>query len=263
MLTVSHSFAAFSPGDSPLHRLDPRTKMLMALCLGVVAVAARSYPGLVVLLGGGIAAILLARPGADCVFGLLKIVLVLAGAALLLNGLFTPGIRLPGPSSAPIWPTEAGVSAGFTAALRLVAMACIVFSLVVTTSSRQISEGVDLTLGKLSFFRGAGLAVNVACRFLPDFVQEAQRMRLIRSVRAPHRKLDLRSKLREAGSMMLALVVIAVRRAERVADAMTARCYESGAARTTWRPRRFTMADGVALGITSIACLLAIRLGTT
>ena len=70
MLTVSHSFAAFTAGDSPLHRLDPRTKMVMVLCLGVAAALAASYPGLLVMLGGGIAAVAIARPGTERVLGL-------------------------------------------------------------------------------------------------------------------------------------------------------------------------------------------------
>jgi energy-coupling factor transporter transmembrane protein EcfT len=78
----------------------------------------------------------------------------------------------------------------------------------------------------------------------------------------PQGKLDLRTKIIEAGSMMLALVVIAVRKAERVADSMTARCYQSGAPRTAWRPRRFTLADGAALVATAVMSASAILLGT-
>ena len=261
MLTLSQTLAPMSAGDSLLHRLDPRTKLLMFPALGVAAAATGAYQGLLVLLCGGIVAVYLARPGSAGVLGLLKIVAVLMGAALLLNALFTPGTRLPGPSAAPIWPTDAGLRAGAVAALRLGSVACFVFSLMATTSPRDLSEGADLTLGRFAPFRGAGLSINVAFRFLPEFVQEAQRMRLIRSVRRAGGRLALKSRLVEASSMMLALVVIALRKAERIADAMTARCYRSGAERTAWRPRRFTTADGAALGVTAVLCAAALVLG--
>jgi energy-coupling factor transport system permease protein len=235
----------------------------MVLGLGVAAAVVPTYPGLLLLLGGGVAAVALGRPDMASVGGLLRIVAVLMGAAFLLNALFTPGVRLPGPSSSPVWFTEAGVREGLAAALRLASMACLAFSLVGTTSPRQLAEAVDSTLGKVSPFRGAGLAVNVACRFVPDFVQEAQRMRVIRSIRTPGRKSGIRSRIQGAGSTMLALIVIAVRRAERVADAMTARCYRSGSPRTAWRPGRFTIADGIALVIAAALCVSAVLLGAS
>ena len=261
MLTVSHPFAAFVPGDGLLHRLDPRTKMAMVLALGLASAAARTLPGLLVLLGGGAAAVAVARPPARYLVALLRILLVLAAAALVLNGLFTPGSRLPGPSEVPIWPTVEGVAAGIVAAVRLLSMACAAFALVATTSPGQLAETVDVALGRFAPLRGAGVAANVAFRFLPDFIQEAQRMRLIRAIRTPGRALDVISKLREAGSIMLALIVIAVRRAERVADAMTARCYQGGGARSAWRARRFTGADGAALGATAALCTAALIVG--
>ena len=261
MLTLSQTLAPLSPGDSLLHRLDPRTKLLMFPALSVAAAAAGTYAGLLLLLCGGIIGVYLARPGAARLLGLLKLLAVLMGAAFLLNALFTPGTRLPGPSAVPFWPTDAGLGAGLAAGLRLASVACFVFSLVATTSPRDLSEGADLTLGRLAPFRGAGVSVNVAFRFLPEFIQEAQRMRLIRSLRRRGQKLGFKSKLLEAASMMLALIVIAVRKAERIADAMTARCYQSGAERTAWRPRTFTLADGTALGVTAALCVSALILG--
>jgi energy-coupling factor transporter transmembrane protein EcfT len=235
----------------------------MALAFGVAAAVVRDMPGLVALLGGGGTAVAVARPPRAFLIGLVRILVVLAGAAVLLNAFFTPGIRLPGPSQAPLWPTTAGVREGIETALRLVSMACVVFALIATTSPRQLAEAADSALGRLPAFRGAGLAVNVACRFFPDIVQEVRRMRLIRSVRMKGRRLSIWSRLSEAGSMMLVLVVIVVRRAERVADAVTSRCFESGAPRTAWRPRRFTSADGVALAATFALCACALLLGVS
>jgi energy-coupling factor transport system permease protein len=256
MLAGTSGFPAYSRGDSWIHGLHPRTKCLMFLLVAASLVAVGRPLGLGLLAGVSFAVAAASSPGRSEVRGLVGLVVLLAAISLLLNSLFTPGVRLPGPAGAPLWPTYEGVYEGEVAALRLAALAALAFALVRTTSPSELGETVEGTLGRIPAFRGAGLAVDAAARFSPGFVADANRVRAIRSIRVNSRALGPVQRLREAGSYVLPLMVSAVRRAERLADAMESRCYSgsSGGTRTAGRE------DYAALALTVAACALAVAL---
>lgn len=244
-----------------MHRLDPRTKALMfAAVVATALIAGRMESLAVICLGGGLA-VTLAGPAGTHVRGLVRLLAVLVIAALLLNSLFTAGRPLPGPSGAPLWPTFEGVSRGAVASLRLTSMACVAFALVTTTCPRRLGEAIEGVLGRISALRGAGLAMDVASRFIPDFIRDANRVRAIRSVRVDRRGIGLLGRLKEAGSTVLPLMILAVRRSERLADAMAARCYDGPRGRSAMAKPGTRRADWIALLGTAALCAVALLLG--
>jgi energy-coupling factor transport system permease protein len=256
MLAGTREFLAYSPGVSWVHGLHPRTKWLMFVFVAATLVAVGRAPGLAIIAGGAFAVVAAARPSGDKVKGLVRLVLLLAVISLLLNAVFTPGRRFPGPEEVALWPTYEGAYRGAAAALRLAALAALAFALVTTTSPTELGEAVEGTLGRIPALRGAGLAVDVAVRFTPGFVADANRVRAIRSVRVDSHALGPAGRLREAGSYVLPLMVSAVRRAERLADAMESRCYSG-------RPggaRGARLGDFAALSLTVATCALAVIL---
>ncbi len=254
MLPAWTHLRGYSPGDSPMHRLHARTKYLMFFLVAATVLAVGRPVGLGLLAGCSLAAVAASSPRRAQVNELVRIVLVLSAVSLLLNALFTPGRRLPGPELVAIWPTVEGAYRGAVAALRLAALAALSFALVMTTSPRDLGEAVESSLGKVPGLRGAGLAVDVAARFAPGFAADAARVKAIRSVRVSTTGLGLGSRLREAGSYVLPLMVSAVRRAERLADAMDSRCYTG----RSGLPRGAGRADYAALALTLAACGLAL-----
>lgn len=185
---------------------------------------------------------------------------VLALVSVVLNAIFTPGSRLPGPGGAPLWPTAEGLEQGWEAALRLMAMALMGFAFVTTTHPRDLGEAVDRTLGRIPALSGAGLAVDVASRFAPGFIADARRVAAIRAVRLKTNELSVVGKIRESGMSVLPLMVCAVRRAERLADAMAARCYEGGRGRLRAGRKGFGRADFAVLAATAAVCCVALLL---
>jgi energy-coupling factor transport system permease protein len=254
MLAGASGSLAYSPGDSWAHGLHPRTKCLMfALVAATLFAVGRAF-GLGLLAAGSFAVVASSSPRPGEMKGLVRLVLALAAISVLLNALFTPGRRLPGPEEAALWPTYEGAYRGAVAALRLAALAALAFALVTTTSPRDLGEEVEGTLGRIPALRGAGLAVDVAARFAPGFIADAGRVRAIRSVRVGSGTLGFAGRLREAGSYVLPLMISAVRRAERLADAMESRCYSGR--RTA--ARGASRADYAALALTAAACALAV-----
>ncbi len=259
MLSSSQGPCGYAPGESCVHRLYPATKALIFLAAVVTLLAVREVPGLGLLAAGGCAAVAASRPSRAGAVGLVRLLIVLAFAAVLLNALFATGERLPGPGWAPLWPTYEGLNRGVVAALRLVAMASLAYALVTTTSPRELGEAVENSLGRIPVFRGAGLAVDVAGRFVPGFIGDARRVRAIRAVRVNASGLGLSGRLREAGSYVLPLMISAITRAERIADAMAARCYRGGRAKGPGR--RLRGVDWTALALTGAVCAVALLAG--
>jgi len=261
VLSSSYSFAGYVPGASLMHKLDPRTKALVFVAVFVCALAVSGLAGLSVLAALGIAAVLLTAPRAGQAFGLVKLLAVLAVVALLLNALFTPGRALPGPSGLPLWPTFEGLERGAAASLKLVSLACIAFSMVTTTCPRDLGETVERVIGKFPPFRGAGLAFDVAGRFAPELLRDARRVRAIRSVRGNPFGAGVFGRLKEAGASVLPLMISAIRRAERLSDAMAARCYQGAVGRTPAKKSGASAGDLAAVCVTAAACGAALYLG--
>ncbi len=258
MLGSSYAFGGYVPGSSPLHRLNPYTKASMLLGVVVTIFVASTAAPIGLVAAACFAAVATSPAGRGGTPGLLRLVSVLAVAAFVLNALFTPGPRLPGPEAAPIWPTVDGLDRGGIAALRLAAMAALGFALVTTTSPRDLGEAVERTVGRIPGLRGAGLAVDVASRFTPGFITDARRVAAVRSVRVNTRDMGVVDKLRDGGSSLLPLMVSAVRRAERLSDAMAARCYEGG--RVGMRGLQMGWPDLAALAATVVVCSVALVL---
>jgi energy-coupling factor transport system permease protein len=260
MLGSSYTFAGYIPGDSWMHRLDPRTKVLIFLSVLACAVAVANIAGLAILATAGALAVAFSSPRREHALGIVKLLAVLAAAALLLNAVFTPGRALPGPFETRYWPTHEGLERGAAASLRLVCLACVAFALVSTTCPRSLGDTVERAVGRIPPFRGAGLALNVAGRFAPDLLRDARRVRAIRSVRGSPYGRGIAGKLKEAGASVLPLMISAIRRAERLSDAMAARCYRGPAVRGANEKTGPAPADLAAVCFTALACGAALLL---
>jgi len=244
-----------------MHKLDPRTKALVFVAVFACALIVSGLAGLSVLAALGVAAVVLAAPRTGQTLGLIRLLALLAFVAFLLNALFTPGRALPGPSGAPLWPTFEGLERGAAASLKLVNLACVAFAMVTTTCPRSLGETVERVVGRIPPFKGAGLAFNVAGRFAPDLLRDARRVRAIRSVRGNPFGSGIAARLKEAAASILPLMISAIRRAERLSDAMAARCYQGADGRTQMKRTSAGPADLVAVCLTAVACGAALFLG--
>jgi energy-coupling factor transport system permease protein len=120
---------------------------------------------------------------------------------------------------------------------------------------------VERVVGRIPLFTGVGLAFNVAGRFAPDLLRDARRVRAIRSVRGNPFGSGIAGRLKETAASVLPLMISAIRRAERLSDAMAARCYQGSAGRTTLKRTSASAVDLVAVFVTAVACGAALFLG--
>ncbi|BAS29239.1 transporter [Limnochorda pilosa] len=229
----------------------------------VVALAeARSVPGLA---GAGLLVAAGALAGAVSSRVLLRaarLVLMLLLVTLATHLLLTPGepwLRL-----GPLVATREGLQRGLLLGARLALLALAGALVTATTSPLALSRGLERLLSPLGRagvrVPDLSLVLAIALQFIPILAGEAYRLRLARQARgeAVSGAGSWRRALATA-SVLVPLFASALRRADRLAEAMEARGYR-GAPRSSLRPYRWRAADWLVVGPT---LLLAFWLGLT
>ncbi|WP_352425411.1 energy-coupling factor transporter transmembrane component T family protein [Aminomonas paucivorans] len=241
----------YVPTDSPIHHLDPRSKILSTLVLlsGVFGV---EHPVAFAAWGGlllGICA--LSRLHLRLVLGAARPVLWLLVFTALLHLLFTPGVPIL--TLGPVDVTREGVVLASRMGLRLLFLVLFAGLLTLTTSPMELADGMERLLSPLARFgfpaHEMAMMMTIALRFIPTLLDETDR--ILKAQLSRGANLDQGGFLRRIRAFVPVLVplfVIVFQRAEDLATAMESRCYRGGVGRTRMNPLRW--GRGETLGLT-------------
>ncbi|MDI3298987.1 MAG: energy-coupling factor transporter transmembrane protein EcfT [Bacillota bacterium] len=256
-LTIGH----YVPGDSVVHRLDSRVKLLLTMAYVIVlffAVRPGAYAVLALL---PLAGYLLARLPLRMVWQGLRPVVAVLLLTLILNALMTPGHPLYRIGRLAV--TAEGLQVGVEMAVRLILLMVTSTLLTLTTSPIELTDGIESLLRP---FRRLGvpahelaMMMTIALRFIPTLLEEAQN--ILKAQQARGADFETGNLLRRARAMIPLLVPLfvgAFRRADELATAMEARCYHGGEGRTRYREYRIARSDWVAAAVTAAALLFVL-----
>ncbi len=243
----------YFPVDSPIHRLDPRVKLILTLAFIVAVFLAHTAAGYVLLFGFIFLVSRLARiPFGMLLKGLrpLRLILILT---FLLNLFFTPGETVLLHFWVITLTREALRQAAFYS-LRLVFLVMGTSLLTLTTSPVSLSDALELLFSPLKkiHFPAHELAMmmTIALRFIPTLLDETDKIMKAQMARgADFESGNLVRRARSMVPLLVPLFVSAFRRAGDLAMAMESRCYHGGEGRTRFRVLRLTRADGLALAV--------------
>lgn len=242
----------YLPLDTPLHRLDPRVKIMAVLLLSLVIFRAGGYQILLISLffAGliGASRIPLRKMG-----GALRPVVPFMGLLLGMHLLFTEGTPLFTLLPPPFAITVEGGKQGAYVVWQFAGLVIAGALLTMTTSPSDLVCGIERLLRPLRRIGvpSAEIAVMIAMalRFLPMMLEEYDRIRMAQLSRgadfssgSPHRRL------RATAALAMPLLLAAFRRADSLIMAMEARGWHRGP-RTSLRELKLTRADGVALAV--------------
>lgn len=259
-------FGNYIPGTSPLHRMDPRAKLLLALGLILVVFVARTFValGMCALFAAVLVGLSGIRPTAvlRSIVPLLFIVVVTA----LINLFFIQGgdvIASLGPATI----SERGLYSCAFFSVRLTLLLLCMSLLTLTTTNLDITEGFEALLKRFKRFgvpaHELGMMMGIALRFLPQFVFEAQTVYRAQISRGAEFAGGVgKGRLRSLSSLIVPLFTSAFRHAETLSCAMEARCYHGDAGRTRLSPLAYSALDAygaLALAI-MLACVIAANL---
>jgi len=240
------------PGNSVVHRLDPRTKILGTTLLIVLLFAVNGFIGygLVALAIAGV--IHLAKLPWRYVIRGLRPLLVILLLTVGLNVFLTEGEVI-----FRLWfltIAREGLARGGMMGTRLVLLIVGTSLLTLTTSPIQLTDGIESLLNP---FRRLGvpahelaMMMTIALRFIPTLLEETEKIMKAQMARgADFQSGGLMQRAKSLIPLLVPLFVSAFRRADELAIAMEARGYRGGQGRTKFRELRFGRIDAVAIAL--------------
>lgn len=249
----------FVPGDSPVHRLDPRTKILAMIAYIVLVFLVRAMPVFAVPLLFVLGALLTSGVPARYALSSLRPMRWLIAFMFLINLFFTQGDRVLF-SWWIIRVTAEGLRQAVFISLRLILLVAGTSLLTLTTSPIALTDGLERLLKPLKRIRfpahELAMMMTIALRFIPTLLEETERIRKAQMARgADFETGGLLARARAMVPLLVPLFVSAFRRADELAMAMESRCYHGGEGRTRMHELHYARRDLLAALL--IALLLA------
>lgn len=240
----------YFPLDSFIHKLDPRTKILIFI-LDIVAIfMARTAESYIVVSLFTFLVMLISKVPIKTYIKSLKPILYIIVFTALLNMFLTNGEDLPifGYS---VGITVEGVILAVKMAVRLILLIIGSSALTYTTSPMALTDGIEKLLKPLSKIgfptHELSMMMSIAIKFIPTLIEETDK--IIKAQQARGASFDTGSIFKRAKAlipMLVPLFISAFRRADDLAVAMESRCYMGGDGRTRMKEIRFTHKDAVA-----------------
>ena len=246
----------YYPVESPVHRLDPRIKLLLTIAFIVAVFLAKDFLAYGLLLGFVILAARLARVPLKMLLKGLKPLRVILILTFFLNLFFTSGETV----WVEIWiiriTKEAFLQALFFS-LRLVFLVAGTSLLTLTTSPVALADGLEILLTPLKkiHFPAHELAMmmTIALRFIPTLLEETDKIKKAQMARgADFESGNLIARAKAMVPLLVPLFVSAFRRAGDLAMAMESRCYHGGEGRTRLRVLKITRSDWIACAVMAV-----------
>lgn len=240
----------YVPMQSPLHQLDPRSKVIGTLLLVIAVFTVSITAELAVLVVVALTLALISRVPRLYFWSSLKPFLFIIIITAIVDAFLVPGPPLLTIAGHNI--SRAGIVAAGVLTLRLVLLIAFLRLLTLTTSPIMLTRGWEAMLGplaRLGFPLSELLMImNLALSFLPFFLEEAGRIHKAQTSRGMSLKTG--SPGRRVGallSLLVPLVSSSLDRADRLAEAMEARAYRSGQQRSSRHILRMQSGDYVYL----------------
>ena len=240
----------FFPGESVVHRLDPRTKLTLTLIYIVALFSAKGYYAYGLMLVALVASILLSKIKPKTILKSLKPLIFILMFTFILNIFFTKGT--PFIEFWIISITYEGITMAFTMIVRLIMLIMGTFLLTYTTSPIALTDGLESLLNPLKKIRlpvhELAMMMSIALRFIPTLIEETDKIMSAQKARGAD--FESGNLIRRAKAMLPILVplfISAFRRADELAVAMESRCYHGGEGRTRMKQLKIKGRDISAL----------------
>ena len=217
----------YFPGNSVIHRLDSRVKLVLDILYLVILFTAQSYTGLLLGMLFMVMCYMLAR---------MKPILPLMIFTGILNLFFVKG-------ETPLFKWEfieiypEGVNTALFMLIRVITLIVGMSLLTYTTSPIMLTDAIERLLSPLKKIHvpvhELSMMMTIALRFIPTLVEETDKIMSAQKARGA--EMDTGGLVKKAKSLipvLIPLFVSAFKRANELATAMECRCYHGGEGRT-------------------------------
>lgn len=251
----------YFPGESFIHRLDPRTKLLATVALIVIVFLVKGFSGFLLIAAFVVACAASTGIHLKYLIRGLKPIMFIIIFTFVLNLFFqADGNVLVRVGFIQI--TDKGLRMATFMAARLILLVVSSQLLTLTTSPISLTDGLESLFRPLQAIHfpahEIAMMMSIALRFIPTLMDEADK--IMKAQKARGANFETGGLIQRAKAMVPLLVPLfvgAFRRAEDLALAMDARCYRGGAGRTRMKQLKFGKNDVLA-GLAILLLLAAV-----
>ena len=254
----------YIPGDSFVHKLDPRTKILISFIFIASLFIVDKFWGYIFIIAFLGATVLISKLQFKYLYKGLKPVFLLIAITAALN-IF----MIKGTEDTLIWHWKflyiyrEGIRTSIFMALRLILLIMGTSVLTLTTSPIELTDGIESLLKP---FKKIGIPAHelammmtIALRFIPTLIDETDKIMKAQKARgADFESGNIIQKAKSLIPLLIPLFISSFRRADELAMAMEARCYRGGDGRTRMKILKYSKNDFISFGIAGVLLVLSI-----
>ncbi len=245
----------YVPGESLLHKSDPRTKIILTFVMMIFIFLINTYWGYLLLTLFTALTIVTSNIPVKFVLKGLKPVIFIVIFAGIINMFTIGGTEIFRIGFLKM--TYEGVDMAIKMAIRLFLLIIIASLLTYTTTPIALTDGIEKLLGPLRKIKvpvhEIAMMMTIALRFIPTLLEETDKIIKAQSSRGAD--FDSGNMVERAKSfipVLIPLFISAFRRADELATAMEARCYRGSEGRTRMKQLSFTRYDLISTAITAV-----------
>lgn len=254
----------YYPADSYIHKLDPRTKIIGTFVFIISLFIQKSiftYLIATLFLGG---VIYISKVPLRFILRGLKPIFFILIFSVLVNMCFTPGIPLIHFGFITI--TEQGIKTAAYMGIRLMYLILGSSLMTFTTTPTQLTDGLEYIFRGLKVIHvpvhEIAMMMSIALRFIPILTEELDKIMKAQMARcADFDSGNLLNKVKSLIPVLVPLFISAIRRANDLAMAMEARCYNGSVGRTKMKPLEYKNLDTTGYTILTVYLVLMFVIG--
>ena len=239
----------YYPAESVIHKLDPRVKLFGTLLYVISLFCMKGIAGFLAATLFMAGVVLLSKVPFKFMIKGLKPILILMLITALFNLFLTPGEVL-----VSVWIleiTKEGLSNEIWMTIRLIYLILGTSIMTLTTTPNQLTDGLEKALRPLNKIRipvhAIAMMMSIALRFIPILIEETDKIMKAQMARgADFENGNMLKRVKNMIPLLVPLFVSAFRRADDLAMAMEARCYNGGSGRTKMKPLQYVKRDYLA-----------------
>jgi len=241
----------YVPGDSILHRMDPRSKLLLVFFFICIVFLANNVVTYTILGAYTLLLVALSKIQIKFILSGLKPILLLVAFTFLLHIFFT--------KEGDIWLDlgwltiyKGGIEQGIFISLRFLFLILIATLLTLSTTPISLTDGLEELLNPLKRFKlpvhELALMMSISLRFIPTLLEETNKIMKAQTARGvDFSSGPIKDRVSAIVPLLVPLFVSSFKRAEELATAMESRGYRGGEGRTKYRLLKWGTSDTILL----------------
>lgn len=236
----------YFPGESVVHRLDARTKIILSTLYIIEIFVVNNFIGFIITAAGLAAVVAISRVPLNFIFRGLKVIFLIIILTFFINLFMVDGRVLFHWKFLTV--TYEGLYRAIFMAVRLVMLIIGTSMLTLTTKPIELTDGLEKLLSPFSRIgvpsHEIALMMTIALRFIPTLLDETDKIMKAQQARgADFESGNIMQRAKSLIPILIPLFISSFRIAQELALAMESRCYHGGSGRTRMKAMSFGRTD--------------------